>query len=198
MTLDGGVACLDFVNSGYDREYGVVTERLNSYEDLMILIERLQLFDTNYLDTLKSKARQSPELATEALMFARNIRQKLYCLFSGIAPQNIAEADQGIITDLNRLFAEAHRFDVLSVNGKDVEFSFRAAPGDLMAPVWRLLLSAYDLLKSGDLHNLKQCQRCAWLFMDQTKNHRKKWCSMESCGNAQKTKRYYARQKVKI
>jgi len=198
MTLDGGVACLDFVNSGYDREYGVVTERLNSYEDLMILIERLQLFDTNYLDMLKSKARQSPELATEALMFARNIRQKLYCLFSGIAPQNIAEADQGIITDLNRLFAEAHRFDVLSVNGKDVEFSFRVAPGDLMAPVWRLLLSAYDLLKSGDLHNLKQCQRCAWLFMDQTKNHRKKWCSMESCGNAQKTKRYYARQKVKI
>ena len=198
MTLDGGVACLDFVNSGYDREYDVITERLSSYEDLMILIERLQLFDTNYLDTLKSKARQSPELATEALMFARNIRQKLYCLFSGIAQQNIAEADQGLITYLNELFAEAHRFDVLSVNGKNIEFSFQTAPGDLMAPVWRLLLSAYDLLKGGNLHHLKQCQRCAWLFMDQTKNHRKKWCSMESCGNAQKTKRYYARQKAKI
>jgi predicted RNA-binding Zn ribbon-like protein len=197
MTLDGGAACLDFVNSGYDREKGVVAERIHSYEDLLTLAERLNLFDKAYLNTLNKEALQSKKNAEQALTFARNCRKILYDLFTAVALRRADRLDPEVIADLNQLFAEARRLDLLYINDNELQFSFQPASGDLLAPVWRLVLSSYELLREGNLQFIKQCQRCSWLFIDKTKSHRKKWCSMESCGNAQKTKRYYDHQKVK-
>lgn len=196
MTLDGGAPCLDFVNSGFDREKGVVTERLHSYEDLLTLAERLDIPDSVYLGTLKNKAAMSKKDAELALTFARDCRLKLYSLFASLAQGQAAKLGKTALTNLDQLFAEAHSHRLLSVSGDDLKFSFQPSPGDLRAPIWQLLLSAYDLLREGNLQYIKQCPRCSWVFIDQTKNHRKKWCSMESCGNAQKTKRYYAQQKA--
>jgi plasmid stabilization system protein ParE len=46
------------------------------------------------------------------------------------------------------------------------------------------------------LANVPQCAStdCAWLFLDSTKNHRRRWCEMKTCGNRAKPKRYYQRQ----
>ncbi len=35
--------------------------------------------------------------------------------------------------------------------------------------------------------------KCGWLFIDETKNARRRWCSMETCGNRAKAARHYAR-----
>lgn len=35
---------------------------------------------------------------------------------------------------------------------------------------------------------------CGWLFLDETKNGRRKWCIMETCGNRAKAARNYARK----
>ncbi|MEM9432212.1 MAG: CGNR zinc finger domain-containing protein [Pseudomonadota bacterium] len=44
---------------------------------------------------------------------------------------------------------------------------------------------------------LKMCpgEACGWLFIDETKNSRRTWCSMESCGNRAKAARHYSRRK---
>ncbi|MEM9811927.1 MAG: CGNR zinc finger domain-containing protein [Pseudomonadota bacterium] len=44
---------------------------------------------------------------------------------------------------------------------------------------------------------LKICpgEACGWLFIDETKNSRRTWCSMESCGNRAKAARHYSRRK---
>lgn len=34
---------------------------------------------------------------------------------------------------------------------------------------------------------------CGWLFVDETRNRRRKWCSMETCGNRAKARRHYQR-----
>ena len=39
---------------------------------------------------------------------------------------------------------------------------------------------------------------CGRLFIDETKNGRRKWCSMESCGNRAKASRRSARHKVAV
>jgi predicted RNA-binding Zn ribbon-like protein len=195
MTLDGGAPCLDFVNSGYDREKDVLLERLHSYDDLLVLTERTGLFDKAYVDRLEKAARASGTDAAAALLFARDCREKLYRLFAALARNSADHLNPGILTGLNTLFAEGLRVKLLEINRNKPEFSYRPAPGDLYAPVWQLVLSAYDLLHDPNLPYLKQCAHCSWLFIDRTKNHRKKWCSMESCGNPQKTKRYYQLKK---
>ncbi|MEM9634556.1 MAG: CGNR zinc finger domain-containing protein [Pseudomonadota bacterium] len=54
------------------------------------------------------------------------------------------------------------------------------------------------LMDKRELERLKMCpaQDCGWLFIDETKNSRRRWCSMETCGNRAKATRHYARQKT--
>ena len=35
---------------------------------------------------------------------------------------------------------------------------------------------------------------CAWLFLDTSKNHHRRWCDMTRCGNRAKVRRFYARR----
>ena len=46
-----------------------------------------------------------------------------------------------------------------------------------------------------ELARVKLCpgHDCGWLFLDETKNARRKWCLMEVCGNRAKSSRHYAR-----
>ncbi|WP_425956631.1 CGNR zinc finger domain-containing protein [Xylanimonas sp. McL0601] len=58
----------------------------------------------------------------------------------------------------------------------------------------RLALAAVDLLREGPVDRLKACPSCGFLFLDTTKNHSRRWCSMEDCGKEEKMRRYVARR----
>ncbi|MET1412174.1 CGNR zinc finger domain-containing protein [Roseibium sp. HPY-6] len=51
------------------------------------------------------------------------------------------------------------------------------------------------LTDNRELKRIKMCpgNNCGWLFVDETKNGRRTWCSMESCGNRAKAARHYAK-----
>jgi len=56
--------------------------------------------------------------------------------------------------------------------------------------------SAAELLTSDNVDRVRECEDdrgCGYLFIDQSKNRSRRWCSMESCGNRAKARRYYAR-----
>lgn len=53
--------------------------------------------------------------------------------------------------------------------------------------------SAVGLLTHGPLQRIGQCPACGWLFLDISKNGRRRWCSMATCGSRDKARRYYAR-----
>ncbi|WP_409522828.1 CGNR zinc finger domain-containing protein [Pseudomonas sp.] len=36
---------------------------------------------------------------------------------------------------------------------------------------------------------MKQCEGCSWMFIDRSKNHQRRWCSMSTCGAKAKTAR---------
>ncbi|MCB0153982.1 MAG: CGNR zinc finger domain-containing protein, partial [Anaerolineae bacterium] len=56
--------------------------------------------------------------------------------------------------------------------------------------------SAAELLTSDRLNRVGQCagESCGWLFLDTTRNHSRRWCEMEHCGNRAKAKRHYRRR----
>jgi predicted RNA-binding Zn ribbon-like protein len=65
--------------------------------------------------------------------------------------------------------------------------------------LWPIALSALELATSDEVAFLKQCPghdgRCGWLFLDRTKNHSRRWCTMQICGNAEKTRQQSARRR---
>lgn len=61
-----------------------------------------------------------------------------------------------------------------------------------------IAVSAFAILADKrERDRLKLCpgDNCGWLFLDETKNARRRWCSMDSCGNRAKAARHYARRK---
>ncbi len=66
----------------------------------------------------------------------------------------------------------------------------------ILAP---LAQAAADLLVTADFRFVKRCEdnNCVLWFSDQTKSHRRRWCSMELCGNRHKVAAYRKRRRGK-
>ncbi|MBI4413448.1 MAG: CGNR zinc finger domain-containing protein, partial [candidate division NC10 bacterium] len=64
--------------------------------------------------------------------------------------------------------------------------------------LWAVTRSAADLLTSGELAAVRECEAetCAWLFMDRSRNRSRRWCDMKACGNRAKARRHYERKKA--
>lgn len=66
---------------------------------------------------------------------------------------------------------------------------------NVAALVARFADSAVDELTGDRLARVKECPSCGWLFVDTSRNHQRRWCSMEMCGNRDKAYRHYHRRR---
>jgi predicted RNA-binding Zn ribbon-like protein len=62
----------------------------------------------------------------------------------------------------------------------------------------RLLATLYMAMQDEDWTRLKLCTSspCRWAFFDRSKNHSSRWCSMTSCGNREKARRFRTQHKA--
>jgi predicted RNA-binding Zn ribbon-like protein len=77
--------------------------------------------------------------------------------------------------------------------GSDGQMHWRDGAYDASLPLKRIALDALDLFSSPAVSRLRRCENtssCGWLFLDVSKNQRRRWCAMETCGAAVKMKRY--------
>jgi predicted RNA-binding Zn ribbon-like protein len=58
----------------------------------------------------------------------------------------------------------------------------------------RLTQRAIELLTSDAHARVGTCASCGWLFLDTSKNRSRRWCSMQACGGAAKSRAYYRRR----
>jgi predicted RNA-binding Zn ribbon-like protein len=63
---------------------------------------------------------------------------------------------------------------------------------DVFGPV---VLDAADLITGRGRDRLRYCPSCDWLFEDQSRNGKRRWCDMADCGSRDKSHRYYERNK---
>ena len=104
---------------------------------------------------------------------------------------------QTVLDEINRVVGKSRgERELLRVRGRFVErfWPEYREPIDLMIPIAD---SASDLLCHADLSLVKRCENaaCVLYFYDQTKNHARRWCSMNICGNRMKVAAFYERQK---
>ncbi|HEV2218769.1 MAG TPA: ABATE domain-containing protein [Candidatus Dormibacteraeota bacterium] len=58
----------------------------------------------------------------------------------------------------------------------------------------RIVAAAFTAMADDDWSRLKLCssQTCRWAFFDRSRNHSSRWCTMASCGNRAKARRFRA------
>jgi predicted RNA-binding Zn ribbon-like protein len=197
LDLKEGWLCLDFANTAGWHASEQPTEYLQTYADLVSWAQTKGVLTPKEGETLLHQAAQRPAEAARLLRGAIDLRETLYRIFTAvIGEESPAPAD--LLTLNTALCKEASHLQIVA---KQAGFVWdwtgvEDAPEALLAPI---VHSAVDLLTSGDLSRVGQCaddRGCGWLFFDTSKNHSRRWCSMDDCGNRAKVKLHYNRQRT--
>lgn len=130
-----------------------------------------------------------PGLSAE-LARTREFRETVYRVFQPLA-NGEQPASDGLGTVLGE-YADAAAAGRLRADGDTYALAW---PGDRTLRIlrWEVAVSAIELLTQGPLDRLGECPSCGWLFLDTSKNRRRRWCSMAMCGSRDKARRYYER-----
>jgi predicted RNA-binding Zn ribbon-like protein len=99
--------------------------------------------------------------------------------------------------DLAPLHEAAERSRYRTAFDADGRLTLAPARADLSGFEARLLLAIERIQCQGAWPRLKACtdDGCQWAFFDTTRNRSRTWCSMEECGNKEKTRRYRERRR---
>ncbi|RQR32047.1 MULTISPECIES: CGNR zinc finger domain-containing protein [unclassified Burkholderia] len=181
---------IDFANTRYWRGADAPTETFCTLDDLFTWCREQARVPAGLADACRAQAQQGND---EPAMLARALalREALYRLFHAQAERREPQADD--LALLGGFLAEAApRVAPARIAGG---YAWRigeagATLAGLLSPV---LWSATDLLGSARLAKVKRCANdaCQWLFIDDSKNGSRRWCSMSSCGNRAKAYRHY-------
>ncbi len=192
--LIGGALCLDFANTLYGHGRTPLHEYLTAYRDLVIWSRKAGILTEGEVEFLLRKAARSSNEALSVFHRAIALRETLYRVFSSIALGESPKAPDIAVVNIERAKAlEKTQIDQTK-DGFAVDWIGKAA---LDRMLWPIVLSAADLLTSTDLGQIRQCagDRCDWLFVDTSRNHLRRWCSMRECGNRAKVRRFFARKR---
>jgi predicted RNA-binding Zn ribbon-like protein len=186
--------CLEFANTLAYRG-SAPSESLRNFEDLTKWCGVAGVMPLQIVQHLGGWAERHPKRIAEMFVEAIVLREVVYRIFHAIASG--ANPDEVDLNLLNRAIGNAPLRITVKRDadhfGWEVEESKPSATS-ILAPV---LWSAADLLVGPQLSKLRECsnERCLWLFLDDSKNGTRRWCSMQSCGNRAKAHRHYLRQK---
>lgn len=184
--------CLEFANT-LTVSRGEITDIIDTFAKLTQWLLEQNLVPSGVLTELKQQwsAREENRLVELAQQFRDAIRVMAEHLTQRKPlPESVLE----MINDLL-----AHQSGYASVVKKRTGFEMQKhrdldQPEHLLVP---LAESAAKLLCEADPSLVKKCDNpeCILFFYDSTRNHRRRWCSMQTCGNRMKVDAYWKRKR---
>jgi predicted RNA-binding Zn ribbon-like protein len=187
IRCDGGRPCLDFVNTIHDRYAVEVEDYLGQPQRFIEWCARAGVLRPD--DGVRA-----PRAAHTRAALMRQVvtlRRHLHALFAARIDHRPPPTDA-----VRGLDSWVHRAWASQSLGADGRLHWRADARDARLPLKRVALDALDLLGEPFPSRLRRCANvasCGWLFLDTSKNQRRRWCAMETCGIADKMRRYRQR-----
>jgi len=179
---------LDFVNSESSARG---SDGLVDFERFVRWLEGAHLLDAERASSMRRRAHQQPAGALAVLGDARRVRTVLRTM----AERGFASHDVRVdaLAEINRVLGRSAGTRRLELTG-DGSFMRTFVPvGDAFAGLLiPIVESAADALILGELVRVRRCAdpRCGRVFQDETKNGRRRWCDMATCGNRAKAARH--------
>jgi predicted RNA-binding Zn ribbon-like protein len=191
--LVGGDLAVDFVNTVTARDT-TPSDWVDDYAALLRWAALTGAFLKKDLARLGALAEAEPGQAAAALRRARACREALcgvlYALIDGRTPpgEALLALDEARLVSM-RAAKLAHADGRLSP-----QWSVERSGLDLIVHV--VTARALSLLDAPQLDRLRVCDGhdCGWVFLDTSKNGKRRWCDMATCGNTAKARRFAKRQ----
>ena len=190
---------LDFVNSddAARARRGGRLDALHDFDGFIRWLQEASLLDEERAAALSRRTEQQPTGASATLHEARRLRSVLRAL----AERGGATADrvtQMAIAEINRVLgrsAGTRRVETDATGGFVRNF---VTVGDVFAGLLiPVIESAADALVHDELARVRRCAdpRCRRLFFDGSRNGKRRWCTMSTCGNRAKAARHRTKRK---
>ncbi|MDF1503572.1 CGNR zinc finger domain-containing protein [Roseisolibacter sp. H3M3-2] len=167
---------------------------LTDFDAFVDWLQENDVVDAERAAGIRRRAYQQPAGAAASLVDARRVRAALRALDERGQASERARVDA--LAEINRVLgrsAGTRRVEPRADGGYARTFvTVGDAFAALMVPI---VDSAADSLIGGELARVRRCAdpRCARVFLDTTKNGRRRWCDMATCGNRAKAARHRAR-----
>jgi predicted RNA-binding Zn ribbon-like protein len=197
--LDGDRLALDFVNTVGGMRDEKPKEDLEQFSDLVSWAEAAKVLDKRGAGKLYKEAEQYPDASAALLAQARAIREALHETLVAALAHHTPPPDA--LAAVNAWIGEAlsnRRLYAAGPGRFEARFEDDGAALAFLRPV---ALDAAELLErelAGGRVRLcgeSEYGRCGWLFLDQTKNASRRFCSMTDCGNRAKQRRFQERRR---
>lgn len=194
MRLVGGSLALDFVNTRTGPPGGEPDDDvLTGYPELLAWGMYAGAVTEAEAVVLRRLSRDDPDAAHAAFVRSMSARDDLDEVF------------RALVTDRNpsaRTLARLRDDHADAVGHAQLErgsaFAWTWRDDHTLArPLWPVVHAAVELLTGGALDRIKGCGGCRFLFIDESKNRSRRWCSMDDCGTAEKIRRYVAARRTR-
>ena len=193
---DSTPLCIEFTDTLEGRWRNEKRDLLNSYADLVAWCTEEGILSEMETNRMLLEGEENPRRAIEALERARAWRESIYSVFLAIARS--VEPEAGVLEELNEAIASTSARSRIVSTENGFEWG---CIRDCDAPdriLWPVIRSAGALLTSEDRNKVKRCasSECMSLFFDTSRNGKRRWCDMKTCGNRAKARRHYRRKRV--
>ena len=194
-----GHLVLDFANTVSGKRGGVFKDYLATFDDLLAFGQQSEILSPSRMHASSLMAAIRPGEAAIAHARAIALREAIYRIFSRIAHGALPGKDD--ISLLNREFSEAMSHSCVLMHKMTFRWDWVCDDSSLNQVLWAIARAAGELLTSQDaVQMIRECNSatCGWLFIDKTKNHSRRWCSMKDCGNLAKVRRHRKRMRAQL
>jgi predicted RNA-binding Zn ribbon-like protein len=171
-------------------------DALHDFDTFVAWLESATVLDLERAQGIRRRAMQQPSGAAATLVDARRVRATLRILAE--RGTGTSQVRFEALSEINRVLGRSAGTRRIELR-PDGSYARSFVPvGDafagLMIPI---VESAADAMILGELGRVRRCadSRCPRVFFDRTKNGRRRWCDMSTCGNRAKAARHRARRK---
>lgn len=186
----GGVTWINLVNTKYISNKQVVDVLLDPSRTFQWMKEN------NLLRESDTVALENEDLLVSLIDELHSLRHFCKVILSDLKQQGKLSLDT--IEQLNRLAQQAKVS--LTIVPKHEKIKLVTEGITVRDHVlYNIVFSIINTLDNNSIDRIRECehQECILYFVDTSKSGKRRWCSMELCGNRQKAAEFYARKKNK-
>jgi len=196
LELVGGELALDLTNTSSGRGTPRRQEHLRDFDTAMQWVAHARILTPDECAYIRKATAARPKSMRACFTRLLEIRELVWMNATALAEQRPVAAK--LRASLPAAHAASLRLAEIKLRHGVYMWTWNPRRDIQAAILGPITLSAMTLLMEKDLSRTKRCAglECGWLFFDETKNKRRRWCEMRVCGNRAKVRAARARSKL--
>lgn len=189
--LLGGRLAIDFANAP---AHPASASRNLSWEEFVVFLEVANVVSPERGLSLLVLARSDHQAAELVLARANLLKHSLRKAFSALVKRDAIAREW--VEPINAILRITEGHDELVADSGKWKLEYIAREGGLDWLLAAVARSAAEILADGSQTHLRLCANpgCGLFFWDNSRTHRRRWCSMAVCGNRNKVASFARRR----